>query len=70
MVFISKSYKKSANVREMMNKAIALYLLTWFSHAFTIYGMVKDNNPIVICGSVMFVGLLFYIVRCCDESYL
>ena len=47
----------------MMSKAIVLYLLTWFSQAFTIYGMATDNNPIVICGSVMFIGLLIYIAR-------
>lgn len=44
-----------------MSKAITLYLLTWFSQIFTIYGMVINNNSIVICGSVMFIGLLIYI---------
>ena len=46
-----------------MSKAIVLYLLTWFSQVFTMYGMVTDNNPIVICSSVMFIGLLIYIAR-------
>lgn len=45
-----------------MIKAISLYLLVWFSHAFTIYGMIQDNNPIVICGSIMFAGSLLYII--------
>lgn len=45
-----------------MLKTIALYLLVWFSHAFTIYGMIQDNNPIVICGLMMFAGSLLYII--------
>lgn len=43
-----------------MSKVIVLYLLTLFSHTFTIYRMATDSNTIVICGSIIFIGSLLY----------